>query len=487
MNRSHTSQASAPRATAPDTGGRGRRAAVLAVMCAGMFLVQLDVTVVNVALPHIGTAMHASVSGLQWVVDSYTVVLAALLPTGGVAGDRFGHRVTVLSGLVLFGLASLGCSAAPGVGVLIGFRAVQGLAAAMLLPGTLAVVSKTFPERAEHARALGIWAGISALALPTGPVLGGVLVTAVGWRAVFWINLPVVAVAFAATIGLLSADRGNRAARLDLPGMVAAALTLGALVFTVIEAATSVWAAVAGGAVTVVAAAAFIVRERTTPAPMLPPSLMRYPPFAGTNGVAAVMNFVGIGAIFVLTLYLQEIRGESAIVAGAMLLPLFAPLAVMAPVTGRIGARTGPRRPMLGGLALGAAGGAALLLITPGGPYPQLLPSLLGLGLGMGLLTPSVVTAAMRTCPPERQGLASGTNNTARQAGGALGVAVFGAMTGSPGHPDSFVAGLHAIAFLSAALWLVAIVITLRVVPPPRPGGASAGDGPDGVPSDGTA
>lgn len=471
MNRSDTSQAPAsrPAPAAPDADRRSRRAAALATMCAGMFLVQLDVTVVNVALPHIGTAMHTGLSGLQWVVDSYAVVLAALLLTAGVAGDRFGHRVTVLTGLVLFGVASLGCSAAPGIGVLIGFRALQGVAAAILLPGTLAVVSKTFPERAEHARALGIWAGVSALALPTGPVLGGALVTALGWRTVFWINLPVVTIAFVATIRLLAEDHGNPAAQLDLFGMVTAALALGALVFTVIEAGSSITTVVAGSVITVVSAVAFVVRERTAQAPMIPPSLMRYPPFAGTNAVAAAMNFVGIGAIFVLTLYLQEIRGHSAITAGAMMLPLFAPLAVMAPVTGRIGARTGPRLPMLAGLALGTAGGAALLLVTVRGPYPELLPSLLGLGLGMGLLTPSVVTAAMRTCSPERQGLASGTNNTARQAAGAVGVAVFGAIAASPAHPGSFVSGLHAIAILSAALWLASIVITLRVVQPNRP------------------
>jgi DHA2 family methylenomycin A resistance protein-like MFS transporter len=321
-------------------------------------------------------------------------------------------------------------------------------------------------HRAEHARALGIWAGVSALALPTGPVLGGVLVTEVGWRAVFWINLPVVAAAFTATIRLVPADHGDPGARLDLPGMVAAALALGGLVYIVIEvgAGAAVAPTAAGAAVTALSLAAFVLRERTAPAPMMPPDVVRSAPFAGTNAVAAAMNFVGIGSIFVLTLYLQYLMGYSAILAGAMLLPLFTLLAVLAPVTGRIVGKTGPRPLMLGGLLLGAAGGAALLLVTAHGPYPRLLPAMLGLGVGMGLLTTSVVTAAMRTCPPERQGLASGTNNTARQAADALGVAVFGAIAGSPAH-SAFVSGLHTIAIVCAALWLAAMVVTWLVVP----------------------
>jgi DHA2 family methylenomycin A resistance protein-like MFS transporter len=440
-----------------------RRGALLTVMCAGMFLVQLDVTVVNVALPHIGAALHAGVSGLQWIVDAYSVVLAALLLTAGVSGDRFGHRSTVLTGLLLFGLSSLGCSLAPSAGALIGFRAAQGLAAAVLLPGTLAVISRAYPERREHARALGIWAGVSALALPTGPVLGGLLVTGAGWRTVFWINLPVVAVAFAAARRLIPRYGGDGSARLDVPGMVFAAVTLGALVFAVISARQTL-VAMCAGAVCVLGAVCFLVRERSAAAPMLPLELLRSRAFTGANAVSAAMNFVGIGSIFVLTLYLQQVRGNDPLVAGAMLLPLFAPLAIMAPVTGRVAARIGPRIPMIGGLALGAAGGLALVLASTDGSYVLLLPCLLGIGLGMGLLTTSVVTAAMRACPPERQGLASGTNNTARQAAGALGVAVFGSVAGSPADAGSFVAGLHTIGIMCAALWLAAIAVTVWAV-----------------------
>lgn len=458
-----------------------RTGAVLAVMCVGMFLVQLDVTVVNVALPHIATGLHAGVAGLQWVVDAYTVALAAFLMAGGAAGDLFGHRGVVLAGLAVFGLASLVCGAAPTLGYLLGARAVQGLGAAILLPGTLAVVTRTFPEGGAQARALGIWTGVAATALPAGPVLGGALVTFAGWRSIFWLPLPVVAAALVATWRLVPGTAPAGTTRLDVPGILLAALSLGALVLTVINAGdTGPIALTAGAAALCVAATAgFLAREYRVSTPMFPLDLLRHLPFVASNAVAAAMNFVGIGVVFVLTLYLQELRHHDALVAGAMLLPLFVPLAVMAPLTGRVVARTGPRPPMLAGLALGAAGGLSLLLVTPESPYASVLPVMLGVGIGMGLLTPSVVAAAMRTCPPARQGLASGVNNTARQAAGAIGIAVFGVIAGSPGNAGRFVTGLHILAVLAAALWLAGIAVSVPGVPSISAGGnaAKGGDG----------
>ncbi|CAM3505649.1 MFS transporter [Nocardiopsis gilva] len=438
-------------------------------MCTGMFLVQLDVTVVNVALPHIGTALHSGLAGMQWVVDSYTVILAAFLLLGGVVGDRLGHRTVVLTGLGLFGVASLLCGLAPGTATLVGARALQGLAAALLLPSTLAVVNTTFPERAEQARALGIWAGVSALALPAGPLLGGVLVTAAGWRAVFLINLPVVAVALYLTQKLVSKDRPARGHRLDAIGAIGTAVVLTALVYCVITtghagvSSSTLWSAL----VAIGAAVALALWERRTPDPMLPPALLRKADFVGANVVAAIMNFVGIGAVFVITLYLQGVQHHDPLTAGAMLLPLFLPLAVCAPLTGRLAARYGPRPPMLGGLVLGAVGAAFLPLIGPDSSYLVLAPALLGIGLGMGLLTPSVVAAALQAGPPERPGLSSGVNNTARQAAGALGIAVFGAMVHDPSAPADFTSGLHLVGMLSVALWLIAAALTLLTVPRP--------------------
>lgn len=292
---------SASRAPGP---AAGHQRLVLAVMCVGMFLVLLDVTVVNVALPHIGSGLRTGLSGLQWVVDGYGVTLAALLLAGGTLGDLRGHKRVVLAGLGLFGLASLGCGLAPSTAVLIAARALQGAGAAMLLPGTVAVITHAFPERGEQARALGVWAGISSLALPAGPLLGGLLVTAAGWRTVFLINLPVIVVAFAATVRLVSDTRDPHARRLDVAGAAIAAVTLAALVFAVISAGKSGLSAAATASAAVLAvlgAGAFVLAERRAADPMLPLGLLRSPAFVGANAVAAAMNFVGIGTIFHLS------------------------------------------------------------------------------------------------------------------------------------------------------------------------------------------
>lgn len=452
---------------APATSSPSRRNLLLTVMCVGMFLVQLDVTVVNVALPKIGTDLATSLPGQQWVVDGYAVVLASLLLAGGTLGDRYGHKRVVLTGLVLFGAASLVCGLAPSIGVLVGGRALQGLGAALLLPGTLAVITRAFPGRTEQARAVGVWAGVSALALPAGPLIGGALVSGLGWRTVFLINLPIVAIAVPAAIRLVTETVDANAGRLDLPGMALATLTLAATVYAVITAGRTgpgltMWVAVA---VAVAALSGFLLRERRAPAPLLPLSLLRSRAFAGANIVAAAMNLVGIGTVFVATLYLQTVQHHTAFIAGTMLLPLFVPLAALAPVTGRLTGRYGPRPPITAGLIVGAAGSLALLGITPTSSYLRLLPVLLCLGIGMGLLTAAVVAAAVRAAPPERSGLASGVNNTARQAAGALAIAIYGAIAGTPTDPTSFAAGLHAIAVVGAAAWLASLALTWFAIP----------------------
>lgn len=451
-----------------------RRGLVLAVMCVGMFLVQLDVTVVNVALPHIGAALGTGVAGMQWVVTGYSVVLAALLLTGGVLGDRRGHRRVVVTGLLVFGAASLGCALAPGIGVLVAGRVAQGLGAALLLPGTLAIVTRVFPGPGERARALGIWTGTAALALPSGPLLGGLLIAGLGWRSVFAVNVPIVAAALAAALRWCPADQarpapGPAARRIDVPGAVCAAVALGSLVYAVISAGSSYGpAAYAAGGVAVCGAMAFVAAERRSPDPMLPPELLRSRAFTGPNAVAGAMNLVGLGMNFVLGLYLQDVLHLSPVRTGAALLPYFAPLALLAPVTGRITARLGPRPPMIAGLLTGAAGLVVLPLMPSG--YAGLVPPMLGIGIGMGLLTAAVVTAAMSAVPPGRSGLASGVNNTARQAAGAIGVAVFGAVAGAPADARAFTAGLHGIALAAAALWLAAAGLTAWSVPARRIG-----------------
>jgi DHA2 family methylenomycin A resistance protein-like MFS transporter len=376
---------------------------LLAVLCIGIFLVQLDVTVVNVALPAIRTGLDTSLAGQEWVVDGYMVALAGLLLVFGWLGDKVGHRRIVLAGLAVFGCASLGCGVATNIGLLVAARIVQGVGAALLLPGTLAVITDLYVDSAARARAVGVWAGAGALALVSGPLLGGVLVNGLGWRAVFLINLPIIAIVLPAAWRLVPRARA--------------------------------------------------AHQRAR-------SRLRFgPDFIGANLVAGLMNFVGLGTLLVLTLYLQEQLGHKALRAGLELVPIMLPLAVLGPVSGRITARYGPRLPMSIGLALGSIGSVTLLVVRENSGYAAVLPVELCLGLGMGLLTAAVVNAAVASLPPDRAGLASGVNNTSRQLVGALGVAVYGGAVS-----QNMVGGLHTLALVGGGLWLFGLAATWATV-----------------------
>lgn len=433
---------------------------MLMVMCAGMFLVLLDVTAVNVAVPSITTGLGTTTAGVQWVVDGYTVALASLLLAGGALGDRLGHREVVAVGLVIFGAASVGCAVAPSAGGLFATRAAQGVGAAMLLPGSIAAIADAYPERAAQARALGIWAGVSSLALPAGPLLGGLLVSTFGWRAVFWINPPVTAICLIGVLVWVCASGDHRRRPLDPAGLVLGTIGLAAIVYAVIAAGTNAVAAAAAGAVGVLALAVLVLVERRVVEPLLPPSLFRRPAFAAANGSALVMNLTSNGLLFLLTRYLQSVLGHSALDAGVMLLPLFVPLAVLSPLAGRLTARHGPRLVLLAGAVLAAAGQLCLLLVSTTSTYPRLIPALIGVGLGVGLFTAPVVATAIRAVPAQRSGSASGINNTARQAGTALGVAVYGAIASNPAHPGHFIAALRDLGIVAAVLWVAAAALT---------------------------
>jgi DHA2 family methylenomycin A resistance protein-like MFS transporter len=443
----------------------GRRL-ILVVMCAGLFLVQLDVSIVNVALPSIRADLRPSAAGLQWVVDGYAIALASLMLAGGTVGDLHGHRRVVLCGLALFGFASLAAGAAPSAGVLVGARVLQGVGAALLLPGTLAIITHAFPGDAERARAIGMWAAVAGLSLPAGPVLGGLLVAGPGWRWVFLVNLPVVVAAAALTARLVRESADPRGRRLDGPGIALGAIALAAATFAFIDAGRAgagAPAVVAAGAVALAALAAFVRVERRAEDPMLPPALFRRPRFTAANAVAGTMNLGSLGCIYVLTLFLQVLQRRSPLGAGLAVVPLFAPVAALAPLSGRLTGRFGPRWPMVAGLLVAAAGLALLARATPATPYAALVPAFVLWGGGLGLLTSAVVAAAVGAVEPERAGLASAVNNTARQAGGALGIAAFGALAGEAARPG-FVAGFHAAALIAAGLYVAATVPTLAFV-----------------------
>jgi DHA2 family methylenomycin A resistance protein-like MFS transporter len=447
--------------------GQVRPAGVRTVLCAGMFLVLLDVTIVNVALPTVGHGLRAGVAGLQWVVDGYAVAIASLLLAGGTVGDRLGHRRVLLTGFVVFGLASLACATAPSVGVLVAGRIAQGIGGALLLPSTMAVIADVHPDRARQARALGTWAAVSSLALPAGPLLGGLLVGAASWRLVFWINVPLVALTLLATWLVVPSAPGRGAGRFDVRGLLALVLGLAGFVFTIISAGRGDAIDVTAGAGlgTVLALAAAWRAERRAGEPVLPIDLLRRREFSSPNFVALTMNLVFNGLLFVLMLYLQDIRGYSPVRAGLAVLPLAVPLVLLAPVSGRLTARRGPRTAIALGCLI-AAPGAALLVGVPasGGSIGWLLAGFAVLGCGAGLVTASVVAAAVRATPAERSGLATGVSNTARQVGTATGVALFGAVAGQPSDAAGFVRAVHVLAGVGAVLWLIAFAVALRGV-----------------------
>jgi len=440
---------------------------VLTVMCVGYFLVLLDVTIVNVALPQIGAGLGASVSGLQWVVDGYALALAALLLAGGTIGDLRGHKPIVLTGLTVFGIASAACGLAPSTGVLIASRVVQGIGAALLLPGTLAIISRAFPERGEQARAIGIWAGVGSVALPAGPLLGGLLVQGLGWRWVFFLNVPLVLIAGVAAARIVRPENERGTGRVDRGGTVLGAVVLATATFAVIQAGHAGLdaPAITAIAVAVLALVGFLQVERTVVDPMLPLGLFRRPAFSTANGVAGVMNLGTLGLLFLLTLFLQNLQHRSALNAGVAVLPLFLPLAILAPLAGRVTARVGPKWPMVLGLLLAAVGVGLLAAWTQTTPYLQLLPGMLCWGIGLGVLTPAVVAAAIAAAPPERSGLAAGVNNTARQAGGAIGIAAYGAIAGQPDQASHFLTGLHVTGLVTTCLFLLAAAATATLVP----------------------
>jgi MFS transporter, DHA2 family, methylenomycin A resistance protein len=394
------------------------------------------------------------------VVDGYALALAALMLAGGTIGDLRGHKRVVLTGLVVFGAGSLACGMAPGVGVLVAARVVQGVGAALLLPGTLAIISYAFPDGPAQARAIGVWAGIGSLALPAGPLLGGALIHLFGWRAIFLVNVPIVAVALVAAARLVRESTGDGGRRLDRAGVGLGIAVLAAVTFACIEAGRAGVASVPVLAATVVAGAALVafirVERARGEAAMLPLGLFRRPQFTVANASAGTMNLCTLGTLFVLTLFLQSVQGRTPLQAGLALVPLFAPLAVIAPFAGRIVSRVGSRVPIAAGFAVAATGLALLVVSDAGSGYAPLLAAFLLWGIGLGFVTPAVVAAAIAAVPKARAGLASAINNTARQAGGAIGIAVAGAVAGSPARGGAFVSGLHAVALAAAALYLVA-------------------------------
>src|SRR3954468_16335589 len=353
----------------------------LPALSLGYFMVILDATAVNVALAPLGRSLHAGTSELQWVVDAYAVVFAALLITMGSVADRAGARRVLVGGLTLFTAASAGCGLAPSAGTLVAARAVQGLGAAIVVPASLSLLRAAYPDPAARARAVGAWGGIAGLAAASGPVLGGLLAGGPGWRAVFFLNVPVGLAAIALAVRYLPAV-APRPAALDLPAQAAAALALGALTYGFIEDSGPALALAA------LAGLAFVAVERRAAQPMLPRTLVRSPGFASGSVVGLLINLGFYGQLFVLGLWLQHERGLSAVGAGLALLPMAGAVPVASYVSGRVMGRSGPGAAMIARLTLGAPGFLGMLAAQPGTSGVLLAVPFVAAGFGMALTMP---------------------------------------------------------------------------------------------------
>jgi EmrB/QacA subfamily drug resistance transporter len=444
--------------------GRRQRLLVLLICSSSLFITYLDSTILNVALPTIQADLHASLAALQWVADAYLLVVASLLMLTGSMADRLGRKRLFLIGLFGFSLGSLLCSLAPDTGSLIALRMLQGLGGSMLTPVSLSIVRNVFTDARERAQAIGIWSGIFGVATACGPVVGGVLVSEVGWRSVFWVNVPIGVAMILAARRYVPESRAPRPRRVDAGGQILMIALLGTLTYAVIQGPDYGWASapiLALFAVAAVVAAAFVIVERRRgDDALLEPRFFRSPPFTGAC-VTAVLAFVVLaGFLFVITLYLQEVRGDSPLRAGLTLLPATVVMAAAAPVAGHLTAHRGPRIPLVASGVFMALGAGLLLDLSPSTSLAWLALALAVLGAGLGLVNPPITNTGVSGMPPSRAGLASAVVSATRQFGNVLGVAVMGAMLTS-GVRSGMAAGESHAAALSAAThapWLLAVV-----------------------------
>jgi DHA2 family methylenomycin A resistance protein-like MFS transporter len=433
----------------------------------GFAIVQLDVSIVNLGLPHIGADLDTEVAGLQWVVDAYTLLFAALLLSAGAIGDGLGAKRVFIAGFVLFAAASLACGLAPSAAVLIGARAVQGVGAAMLVPPSLALLTHACgDDHQKRAHAIGLWTAVSGAAIAVGPVLGGFLIEAFGWRSIFLVNLPLAALGIALTWHFVpETPRNGQGSHLDLIGQALAVLALLGLIAAIIESGSLgltspiVWALLALG---IGGFAAFLAVEARTASPMLPLHFFRNRTFSTAVIAGTFLNLAYYGVIFVLSLYLQQVRHYGVILAGLAFLPLTATFIVFNINAGRVAGRIGARIPMVVG-ALVAAGGYLLLrLLGVDTPYWWMVPGFMMIPAGMGTAVPAMTTALLGSVERQWSGTASGVLNTTRQAGGAIGVAAFGALVGQ--QHERIVAGLHLAGMISGGLLIVVAAVAFAGV-----------------------
>jgi EmrB/QacA subfamily drug resistance transporter len=434
---------------------------ILAICCMSLLIVGIDATIVNVALPAIRHSLDASLSGLQWSVDAYTLVLASFLMASGSIADRFGRRRVFQLGLTLFTLGSLLCSVSTSVTELVIFRCLQALGGSMLNPVALSIVTNTFTERKTRARALGVWSAVFGVSLALGPVIGGLLVTDVNWRAIFWINIPIGVAAIVLTQVFVPESKAAIARRFDPWGQILTIVMLATLTYGVIEGPSDGWGSatiIAMFAVAAVAAVTLVRVELRRDQPLIQVRFFRSMPFSGAS-LIAVLSFAVLGGfLFLNTLYLQDERGYTALHAGLLTLPMAVMIVVFAPVSGRLVASRGPRLPLVAaGLAM-IAGAALLLRLSGGTSTGYLLLSYVVLGLAFGLVNAPIANTAVSGMPNSQAGVAASVASASRQAGSALGVAITGSLIAGASDADLASASHAAWALLAACGLAVAVI-----------------------------
>jgi DHA2 family methylenomycin A resistance protein-like MFS transporter len=449
----------ASRATIRSTRETAQTGWTLAVTSIGFVIVQLDITVVNVALPQIAGEFATPTSALQWIIDAYSLAFATLLLTAGVAGDRFGSRRIFLAGLALFAVASLACGLAPSVSALIAARAAQGMGGALILPTSLALIAHACGDNEPaRIRMIGWWSASGALAVAAGPVIGGLIISGLGWRPIFLVNLPLCVLGAWLTWSKVAETETHVDGRFDLAGLIAAALALFVLTGAVIEAGAWGWAdpwVLAGFCGAAIIGLAFLKIEAATAKPMLPLGLLRSPGFSAAAFVGAVISLTFFGLVFVLSLYFQQIRGYSPAVAGLAFLPLTAIITLANVASGQLSARIGFRLPMVAGMLIAATGNGLLLFhrLDSNASFPIIAVGLLLISTGTGVAAPAMVAAALAKVERMRSGTASAVLTTARQVGGTMGIALFGAFVA--GGTQMIPIGATLVFIVSAALLLL--------------------------------
>ena len=452
----------APAQAVPD---RRKRLVILGICSMSLLIVGLDTTIVNVALPSIHRSFHSSLSGLQWTIDAYTLVLASLLLLAGSTGDRIGRRRIFLTGLSTFSLGSLLCALAPSLGWLIAARVLQAIGGSMLNPVALSIIRNVFEDPRERARAIGVWGAVFGVSLSLGPVLGGALVDSVGWRSVFLVNVPVGLAAIVLTAMFVPESRAPHARRIDPVGQVLVIIGLATLTYAIIEGPSNGWLStetLALFAVALAALATLVPYELHHDQPLIEVRFFASAPFSGASAIA-VCAFAGIGGfLFLNTLYLQVVRGLSPLDAGLAVLPLAAGTLLMSPVSGRLIGTRGARLPLVGGSIAVIVSGLLLTRLTATTPFSVLLVSYLIYGFGFGLLNPPITNTAVSGMPASQAGVAAAIASTSRQVGATLGIAVLGSLAagataGAVG--PSFPAATHASWWVLVGLGVTALCL----------------------------